>query len=122
MQDDISVFNPYILKHWINHSDKLFAYVDDKKFHIYVLKTCDVLKLSRHIRGNVISLTNCDLAISGLGFKLSSEHEKPDDNVISAIKKLSTKTFYRIVTHMIMPFLVLHLDRVIGARTLLFFI
>ena len=70
----------------------------------------------------MISLTNYDLATSGLGFKLSSEHEKPDDNVISAIKKLSTKTFYRIVTHMIMPFLVLHLDRVIGARTLLFFI
>ena len=58
-----------------------------------MLRACDVLNLSRHMRENVNSLTNYVLATSKLGFKLSSKHENPEDNVLSVAKKLIMKKF-----------------------------
>ena len=63
------------------------------------------------MRDNANGLTNHVLATSGLGFKMSSEHEKPEDNVLSVTKQLITKTFSRSDTEMIIPYVVLHLDR-----------
>ena len=85
--------------------------MDDDKFHLSLLKACDALKLSRHIRDNVNGLTNHVLATSGLGFKMSSDYENPDDSVLSVTKQLVTKNFSRPGTDMSVPYLVLHLDR-----------
>ena len=52
-----------------------------------MLRACDVLKLSRHMRDNVNGLINHALESLGLGFKLSSECVNLDDNVLSVTKK-----------------------------------
>ena len=75
-----------------------------------MLRSCNVLKLSRIVRDNVTGLTNHVLVTSGLSFKLSRKHEKSDDNVLSVTKQLIIKTFLDFVTDVSVPYLVLHLD------------
>ena len=61
------------------------------------------------------------LVTSGLGFKLSSEHEKSNDNVLSATKDLVANNLSRHGIVMSMPYLVLHLDRVCWCWGLMIF-
>ena len=105
------MFNSKLLmKRWSMRRDKLFICIDDDKFHLHILRSCDVLKLSRHMRDNVNGLTIHTLATSGSDFKLSSECENPDDNVLSMTKRLITKTFSMLGTDMSVTYLALSLD------------
>ena len=55
------------------------------------MKDCDVLKLSRYTRNNMSGLNMHILAVPGIGFKLSSEDEQPNDNALSVAKYLRRK-------------------------------
>ena len=72
-------------------------YIDCDKFNLSILRSHDVLKLSKCMRDNVNYLTNNVVATSGSGFKLSSVHEKPDDNVLKLTKNQSQQVFLELV-------------------------
>ena len=112
LQDAISIVGSKLfLKYQNTHRDKLFICIGDDKLHLFILRVCNVLKLSRHVRDDVNFLTNHVQAMLGLGFKLCTQHENPEDNVLSITKLLITKTFSRLGTYVSVPYLVLHLDR-----------
>ena len=112
----------FLMKYWNNRREKLCICIDDDEFHLSMLRSCDALKLSRHVRDNANGLRNHVLATSGLDFKMSKEHEKPDDNVLSVTKQLITKKISRPGTDMIVPYLVLHSDRGYWCWDLLMFL
>ena len=51
-----------------------------------MLRARAVLKLTADMRDDANGLTSHVLATSGLGFKMSGESEKSDDNILSATK------------------------------------
>ena len=104
------MFNYIFLKHWNTRRDKLHATADDDTFNLLIMKGCDALKLSIHIRYNANGLVKHALATLSIGFKLSSECEKADHKVVSAKNHL-IRNISMHGTDVSIPRMVMHLER-----------
>ena len=62
---------------------KNLHFIDDDKFHLSFLRSCDTLKFSRHMHNIVSRSTNYALTASELDFDLHNDHEKQEDNALS---------------------------------------